>query len=136
MAIPKILTGKIGLIIGLSFLILILLVAKTVFRQSKPTASPLPSTPHLVLPSSSPAPIEKSQRGDPTYWQEINKKLNQRFPLIDYLPYQNDEFTLDYLGPLKLEVHLKIASESAQAAVRDWIRSKGVDPATHEIIFK
>lgn len=136
MAIFTKINTKIVIISGLIFLILVLILLKFLTPQGQPSPSISPSsTPeHFILASPQPSAAEKGDRGDPTFYEEIDKKLTKRFPLFPYLPYETKDFSIKYLGPLKLEIFL--ATESARIQALDWIRSKGVDPTTHQIIFK
>ena len=64
---------------------------------------------------------------------EITQRL---YPLIDYLPLETDTYHLTYARSMVLQVTLKAGTqEAAEAEIKTWIQSKGVDPATHEIIF-
>lgn len=140
----KQLPTKYWLILVLSFAIGVLWTVQNLFSVDKKTApsalpSSLPSSqPHFLLPSVSPIPSvkEKSEKGDPTYWQEINRQLENNFPLITQLPYETSQFVINYRGPLELEIKLKTASESAKTEALKWIESQGVATQSHEIIFK
>jgi len=96
---------------------------------------PLPSAEHFVSPSPFSMPPPEG-RGDPGYQQEINQKKNEFFPLLGYLPITPNDFNIVYVGPLSLEITLKTASDSAKTQALDWIRSKGIDPSSHQIIYK
>lgn len=59
------------------------------------------------------------------------------YPLFDFLPYENDSFKIFYTGRQAITVSIKSGSEdSAKKGVEDWIRSHGVDPATHTINYE
>ena len=142
----KSLKNKHYFIIFLIILIIVLIVISFLFSKktktspiTSPSFSPLPSFektekhPHFsILPKTS-QPI-----GDPAYYQEISNKLNKRFPLTSHLPYETEKLKISYSGPFQLKVSLKTASPSAslKKEINQWIRSNGVDPSTHEIIFK
>lgn len=67
--------------------------------------------------------------------EETNKVLNL-YPLIEFLPIDNDQYHLTYSGPLTLGVDIKNAKqEEVEKEIRNWIISKNVDPKTHKIIF-
>ncbi|GEM_PF-4678031 len=138
----KSLPGRYWLAAGLSFLIGVLWMLQALFSVKKPPSgspSPLPSSqPHFTLPSISPSPSISSinERGDPSYWQEINRQLEANFPLVNSLPFSNEKFIIRYIGPLKLEITLKFASESAKTEALEWLRNQGMEPTSHEIIFK
>jgi hypothetical protein len=82
---------------------------------------------------------EKRSRGlgDPERIVEIAKEQYEMYPLLDYMPYSNEDFSLNYLEPLVLIVKIKgVEREAIMEQVKYWIKSKGVDPATHEIEWK
>jgi len=59
------------------------------------------------------------------------------YPLINYLPIENERYYLTYKDSLVLQVTLKKGKqEEIKKEIVDWIKSKNVDPATHKIIFK
>lgn len=68
---------------------------------------------------------------------EQEKKLtDQYYPLIDFVPFYSDSFDLEYSARLTLDVTIKKAGVSAvKQEVIDWIKTKGVDPATHKINY-
>ncbi len=70
--------------------------------------------------------------------QEIEKGYFEEYlPLFYKVPYETTNFSLDYTKQLTLEVHIKSGSQKeVQKEVEAWIRSQGVDPATHTIIYK
>lgn len=118
------------------------------FQQSplpKPPSSsiPLPSvkTPSFPLPSSEPTPAESTkskERGDPNFEKSISENLFKQFPLLKNIPYKTSEFKVIYSKPLQLTVELQpnVSTQSAEIKVLNWIQSKGINPSTHEIIFK
>ncbi len=68
--------------------------------------------------------------------EEEIKATQKLYPLIDYLPLKTDSYYLTYLKSMVLEATLKTGTkEAAEAEIREWIQSKGVDPATHQIVF-
>jgi len=74
--------------------------------------------------------------GTPNISQEIENKDQKDYPLLHYIPFENDLFVIDYLSPLHLEVKLKTASPSAaMPLVEQWIQQRAVDPATHQVTF-
>jgi len=96
-----------------------------------PSPSPTPAIPTLtVLPS--PTTIPEGLGDSPA---NLLESLKTRFPLIESLPYKTDRFIVDYQAPLFLKVEIKIATQTAEIKkeVLDWIKSKGVDPETHQI---
>lgn len=129
----KILTNKKYLLIfGLVFMV-ILLAILTIRDKNQPPSVTLPSPSPLPSPSIMPTVPPKA---DPKYYEEINDLFLKRHPLAPYLPFENEDFAIDYIGPLKLVVELKTATQSAKQETLDWIQQQGVDPQSHEIIFK
>ena len=119
------------LILTLSLLATGLIVWKLFLSPSEPVSqarpSPTPPVSKITLP-----PVQEG-RGDSQ--TDLLKSLKERFPLVEFLPYETEGFSIDYLSPLHLKVKIKEASQSAQikTEVTDWMLSKGVDPATHQI---
>lgn len=70
------------------------------------------------------------------YYWDLSRKTYEETPLFDYVPYKTENYIVDYIKPLTLQVLLSKDSKEIRAEVLDWIRSKGVDPATHQIIWK
>ncbi|MBL7150900.1 Ig-like domain-containing protein [Candidatus Microgenomates bacterium] len=61
----------------------------------------------------------------------ITKEL---YPLINFIPYETENFKIAYEAPLLLLVKMKKENnEKIKKEVLDWIRSKKVDPSTHKI---
>ena len=77
-----------------------------------------------------------TEQGDPSYPQFLRERFLQRYPLYLKTPYEDENFYIRYTGPLKFEVKMKTSTASAQPAALNWIQSNGIDPSTHEIIFK
>lgn len=128
---------------GLFFLILILattaggLIFWRLFWY-QPTVTPpeisFPTpTPPQFIPSS-PTPPQEGKGESPA---ALFRSLQERFPLAAFLPYETKTFAVDYIAPLSLKVEIKIATQAAQIKkeVLDWIWSKEVDPATHQIKY-
>jgi len=82
---------------------------------------------------------EKMSRGtgDPEAIEMIARDQYAKYPLLDYVPYSNEDFSLNYLEPMYLIVKIKGSERAAiMEQVKYWIKSKGVDPASHEIEWK
>lgn len=96
-----------------------------------PTPFPKPTpTVQEATPSASP------ELGDPKIVREMSEVMSKNFPLIKHVPYSNGEFAINYLAPLKLGVKIKTKDkESVKENVLEWIKSKGVNPDTHEIVW-
>lgn len=104
------------------------------FLELKYRGLPFYSWSYQLLPSPSPSPSPSLEKGSPQAREEIIKEIIQEYPLIRYLPYENDLFSLTYIAPLTLEVTPKIKNqEKVREAVFSWIKEKGIDPKTHQI---
>lgn len=64
-----------------------------------------------------------------TYYQKY-------YPLMDYIPYSTTDFKVGYQSELTLKVLIKnLDIAKVKQEVIDWIKSHGVDPATHTINY-
>jgi len=119
------------LIFFLSFLATILIAARFLFFKKPQTPPSFVPTPSPVIATPTPVIQPLDGRGDSQ--EKILKDLEKRFPLQKFLPYTEENFTLGYIGPLFLKITLKKDAPEIRQGVLDWIWSKGVDPATHQI---
>lgn len=86
-----------------------------------------------VSPTSSPA-TASSEIGDPEAVEKIAKSVLERYPLIKYVPFENENFYLNYSDPLVLSVKIKSGDKTdIKWQVYEWLKEKGVDPDSHEI---
>jgi hypothetical protein len=92
------------------------------------------TTPDLLGPP--PGGKTPSKEEVEKYYWDLSRKTYEETPLFDYVPYKTKNYTVDYIKPLTLQVLLTKDTPQIRAEVLDWIRSKGVDPATHQIIWK
>ncbi len=122
----------------LAFLATVLVFWRFFFQQreslspgnSGQLAVPTPS----LIPS--PTPTLPPERGNPNAQKEIIERTVEQYPLIRYVPYDGENFYLDYLGPLKLGVKIRRGELSeVKWQVYDWLRDKGVEPDSHEIVW-
>jgi len=75
-----------------------------------------------------------SELGDPDAVQKIAESVLERYPLVKYVPFENDSFSLDYTAPLTLSVRIKSGDKtSVKWQVYEWLKEKGVDPDSHDI---
>lgn len=126
--------GLFFLILGLAIIATVLFFWKLFF--SKPERPlPAPSTPTVgPTPTSgfqTEVPPEEKKAGPGP--QEVIESLKERFPLYDWVPYTSENFYLVYKGDFHLKAVLKEDTPELRQEILDWIRSKGVDPATHKI---
>lgn len=125
---------RVRIIILLAIIAGFLLGLKIIFKNKiEPiqTTSPVPTA---VIPSTQIPNI--NEKGDLDAPIQIRKEIQQDYPLFQYIPYKTQNWQIDYLKPLILEVILKADSPAIRQEVLDWITSKKVDPATHKIIWK
>lgn len=83
----------------------------------------------LPIPTYSP----EQQRKQDEYYQSLEDLTYKDQPLFDYIPFVSEKFNITYTAPLKLKVTLKIDSTAARNEVLQWIKLRGVDPASHQI---
>jgi hypothetical protein len=121
------------LVFILAFIASILIFGKIFLYHPKKISSPTPTpTPtHFSLPT----PTLNEGKGDSPL--EILSSLKKNFPLVEFLPYETENFYLDYIAPLHLRAKIKKATISTQIKqeILNWINSKGIDPQTHKIDF-
>jgi len=98
-----------------------------------PTPTPTPTLPLFFIPTST--PILNEGKGDSP--SQIIKSLKEKFPLVEFLPYETENYYLDYIAPFHLQAIIKKATDSTQIKqeILNWIISKGVNPQTHKIDF-
>jgi len=124
------------LILTLAFLASILIFWRLFIRQPSPI-EPVPGpTPVPPTPFIQPTPtVEIFKEGKGESAEEILDSLKKKFPLVEFLPYETDDFSVDYIAPLHLRVKIRNATFSAKISqeVSNWIKSKGIDPTTHKI---
>ena len=76
----------------------------------------------------------KHLQGDSIETQVDYAKNN--YPLLSVLPFENENFAINYLGPLHIRIIAKKSpSNQYQQQALDWIKQQGVDPKTHKIDF-
>ncbi|MGB9637463.1 MAG: Ig-like domain-containing protein, partial [Microgenomates group bacterium] len=90
----------------------------------------------LSFTTLSVAPSSETGRGDPHFYRQIEKDVNENYPLLKYIPFETKNWWITYRGPLKLQVTFKKDTPALRQEVLDWIRSKGIDPGTHQIEWK
>lgn len=136
------------LIFFLSFLVSLLIAWKFFISQKTkektptyPSPSPFltpvftPTPTPFLLEEITPLPAAKEGKGDTV--ETILNSLKKRFPLVEYLPYETDDFIIDYIAPFHLQVKIKrsVSRSLITKEVLNWIISKDVDPQTHQIDF-
>ena len=154
------------LIAFLCLILLILIVLKLFLskaglpEEKKETLSPLEKEKTIpeTIPFVSKEPEFKKQEETPTEvsTEDLLQKLNtdktlsetevmeleteytlRFYPLINYLPIENEKYQLTYSDPFVLQVTLKKGrQEEVEKEIIDWMVSKNIDPSTHKIIFK
>jgi len=76
---------------------------------------------------------EKLQ-GNPVIPYESEKYTQTNYPLLEFIPYETESFSVTYSQPLTLKVILKKETkETIEPIVLDWIKSHNIDPSTHKI---
>lgn len=116
----------------------LLLGAKLLLIKKEKPAGEIP-----IFPSLSPSPF--APLSTPTYFLpkgdldaplQIQKEIKQDYPLFKYIPHQTQNWKIDYLKPLTLEIIIKKDAPETRSEVLEWIKSKNVEPTTHTIIWK
>jgi len=83
-----------------------------------------------------PTPTPVSEKGDPEIQKEITDRITQKYPLIKFMPYESENFYINYFGPLELGVKIKKGDKTeVKWEVYDWLQEKGVDVDSHKIIW-
>ena len=124
------------LILGLSIISGGLIIWRVFFYQKTTPEiiiliSPTPTQTQIIspFPTSAGQEIGDSQK-------EIIDSLKKKFPLVEFVPFETDNFRVDYQAPLSLKVIVKKGDKLAtKSLVESWIKSKGVNPATHQIKY-
>ena len=131
----KLLKNKtLRLILILALIAGLMLGLKILFSQEKEKIPALPlSSPTIT---SFPTIAIAEPEGDPNAPLEMRQENLRNYPLFDYIPYKTKNWQIDYLKPLTLEIILKADTLAIRQEVLNWIKEKGVDPASHEIIWK
>lgn len=75
---------------------------------------------------------EKLQ-GDPVIPFEGQKYTQDNYPLLEYIPYETENFSVRYSAPLTLTVTIKKGEQKTiEPSIKEWIKSHSVDPSTHQ----
>jgi hypothetical protein len=123
---------KYRLIIFLAFLAGFLGGWKILFSQKQNSAPP--SAPTLT-PAIIPTPTETP--AEPTIDEEkLIRQILKDYPLAVYLPYEGNDFVINYTGPLSLEITINKAAGGSKEKVLQWFAEKEIDPKTHKIEWK
>jgi hypothetical protein len=69
---------------------------------------------------------------------EKNQQLVENYyPLANVVPFQNNDFSIDYVSRSTLEVVIKNPDvDKVKHEVKTWITNQGVDPNTQQILYK
>jgi len=74
--------------------------------------------------------------GDPLIPYQEKKDTAENYPLLQYIPYETAAFSVSYSGPLALKVKIRQGNQKEiEKEVKDWLKSKGIEPSTHQIEF-
>jgi len=98
-----------------------------------PLITPMPSLPKATPSKTPPSVFEQGDQPS-----EITKSLEKNFPLFSFLPYETEKYRLTYQAPFELKIKLKSNQEDQQIIqqeIASWMKSKGIDPASHQLIF-
>ena len=132
MEIKKFLNRKFLLFFGLGLILGILIILKLSQKKPEPVPLPSPAPTAKATPTPTPTPVF----GDPTYFQEMEEKNENFYPLLKYLPYETQNFKIKYIDPLKLEVLLtNVNQDEAKEKALEWLKSINADLEKHTLIF-
>ena len=88
----------------------------------------------LETPPAEPSGSIENELGDPDAVEKIAKSVIERYPLVKYVPFENEYFSLNYSAPLVLSVKIKSGDKTdIKWQVYEWLKDKGVDPDSHQI---
>lgn len=123
------------LILTLAFFASVLIFWRFLFYHPVEEAPFLPTPTPTIFFQPTPTPILEEGKGDSP--SQILESLKERFPLVEFLPYETENFYLDYVAPLHLRATIKNATASSQIKkeILNWIKKQGIDPSTHKIDF-
>ncbi len=75
-------------------------------------------------------------------FRDTGKKIAAKYPILAELPFLGPGFKIDYGqsklhpdDPTSVALYIKVIYPSGRKFALDWLKSKGVDPATMEIIW-
>lgn len=74
-------------------------------------------------------------QGNPAVVQEIDAQQAIDYPLLQKLPYWENRFQVEYIGPLHLEIIYDGSPENKQAA-ENWLANYKQELANHQIDWK
>lgn len=87
------------------------------------------------LETLSPSPAKRPTETEGT--EEDTRQTLKLYPLIEYLPINNERYHLTYTDPFELTATIKQGGqEEIKKEIINWIISKNIDPSTHKIIFQ
>ena len=81
---------------------------------------------------------DKREESSTRYVRDQEEQLIRNYyPLFDQIPYYSETFDVDYTDKLTLTVVIKDPDvKLVKDGVMQWIKSYGVDPSTHTIIYQ
>lgn len=127
---------KYRIIIALVLILIFILIFKSLFNETKIAPINISPTPTVFIPTPIISISQSPAKGDPNFYESVRPEILKNYPLFDFIPYKTNDYKIDYLRPLVLEVTLKKDTPKIRQEVLDWISSKEVDPKTHKIIWK
>jgi len=133
----KIFNKKNKIFIFLFLVIFSLFFLKTLGKKTKTEVIVLPTP--TITQYLKPTVIEKQEKegtGTSNFYEKKRPEILTNYPLFDFIPYKAENYSIDYLDPLILEVVFPKDTPETRQEVLDWISSKGVDPKSHTIIWK
>jgi len=93
-----------------------------------PTPIPLSPTPEPETPSLG--------EGKGMTEKELIEELAGKYPLTAFLPYPDKRVKILYVKEVTLEISIDPSSNITQKEILNWINDQGIDPKSHQIIWK
>lgn len=125
---------KYQVIIALALILVFILIFKSLFNKKEVAPINIQPTPTSFI--LTPTTFQPPAQGDPDFYESVRPEILKNYPLFDFIPNKTNNWKIDYLRPLVLEIVLKKDTPEIRKEVLDWIESKGVDPASHQIEWK
>ena len=126
------------ILIGVLALISAILIGWSFFRsRQEPSPEIVPTPPESrfkTTPIITPAiitPVDEEKGDQPS---ELIDSLKDSFPLIEHVPYQTEKYLIDYGPTLTLKIKILQGTQTElEPEIKNWIKSKGVNPDTHQL---
>lgn len=128
----------VGVLLGLLLLLIVLKINQPKDIATKVSlVTPTPTVTATVYPppntNLTPTPIPQ---GEYNFREIMEDEILSAYPLFHYLPITTTNWSISYTDKKQVTVLLRQETPEVRQEVLDWISDHGVDPQTHEIIWK